>query len=182
MLRAPTPAAASASVWHSCATWSACMGARSKAAATAATKAACSPCACRCTPLLSPSCVGLYHLPMHLNRYTVQVLEHFRSAPEIKTLPAGMTLFKAGDPADFVYILIDGQANLLVGKTIVEVAVRGNLLGEVALIDGKPRSATVVTRTQCQVLPIDAAQFHALMRELPEFSDYVMNAMAERMR
>lgn len=119
---------------------------------------------------------------MHLNRYTVHVLEHFRDDPAIKTVPAGMTLFKAGDPADFVYILIDGQANLLVGKTVVEVAVRGNLLGEVALIDGKPRSATVVTRTQCQVLPIDGARFHALMRELPEFSDYVMNAMAERMR
>ena len=119
---------------------------------------------------------------MHLNRYTVQVLEHFRNAPAIRTVPAGVTLFKAGDPADFVYILIDGQANLLVGKTVVEVAVRGNLLGEVALIDGKPRSATVMTRTQCQVLPIDAAQFHALMRDLPEFSDYVMSAMAERMR
>ena len=119
---------------------------------------------------------------MHLNRYTVHVLEHFRDDPAIKTVPAGMTLFKAGDPADFVYILIDGQANLLVGKTVVEVAVRGNLLGEVALIDGKPRSATVVTRTQCQVLPIDAAQFQALMREMPAFSDYVMNAMAERMR
>jgi CRP/FNR family transcriptional regulator, cyclic AMP receptor protein len=119
---------------------------------------------------------------MHLNRYTVHVLEHFRNDPAIKTVPAGMTLFKAGDPADFVYILIDGQANLLVGKTVVEVAVRGNLLGEVALIDGKPRSATVVTRTQCQVLPIDAAQFQALMRDLPAFSDYVMNAMAERMR
>ena len=119
---------------------------------------------------------------MHLNRYTVHVLEHFRNDPAVKTVPAGMTLFKAGDPADFVYILIDGQANLLVGKTVVEVAVRGNLLGEVALIDGKPRSATVVTRTQCQVLPIDGARFHALMRELPEFSDYVMNAMAERMR
>jgi CRP/FNR family transcriptional regulator, cyclic AMP receptor protein len=119
---------------------------------------------------------------MHLNRYTVQVLEHFRNDPAIKTVPAGMTLFRAGDPADFVYILIDGQANLLVGKTVVEVAVRGNLLGEVAVIDGKPRSATVVTRTQCQVLPIDAAQFQALMRDLPAFSDYVMNAMAERMR
>ncbi len=119
---------------------------------------------------------------MHLNRHTVQVLEHFRNAPAIKTVPAGVTLFKAGDAADFVYILIDGQANLLVGKTVVEVAVRGNLLGEVGLIDGKPRSATVVTRTQCQVLPLDAAQFHALVRDLPEFSDYVMNAMAERMR
>jgi CRP/FNR family transcriptional regulator, cyclic AMP receptor protein len=119
---------------------------------------------------------------MHLNRHTVQVLEHFRNDPAIRTVPAGMTLFKAGDAADFVYILIDGQANLLVGRTVVEVAVRGNLLGEVALIDGKPRSATVVTRTQCQVLPIDAPQFQALMREMPAFSDYVMNAMAERMR
>ena len=79
---------------------------------------------------------------MHLNRVTVHVLEHFNDSPAIKSLPAGTILFKAGDPADFVYILMDGQANLLVGKTIVEVAVRGNLLGEVALIDGKPRSAT----------------------------------------
>ena len=119
---------------------------------------------------------------MHLNRYAVHVLEHFRDHPGVKTLPAGMTLFRAGEPADFVYILVDGQANLLVGKTIVEVAVRGNLLGEIALIDGKPRSATVVTRTQCRVLPIDASQFDALIRELPSFSYYVMNAMAERMR
>jgi CRP/FNR family transcriptional regulator, cyclic AMP receptor protein len=119
---------------------------------------------------------------MHLNRVTVHVLEHFKDSPAIRTLPAGTTVFKAGDPADFVYILMDGQANLLVGKTIVEVAVRGNLLGEVALIDGKPRSATVVTRTQVRVLPIDAAQFDQLMRDLPEFNRYVMTAMAERMR
>lgn len=119
---------------------------------------------------------------MHLNRYAVHVLEHFRDHPGVKTLPAGMTLFRTGEPADFVYILVDGQANLLVGKTIVEVAVRGSLLGEIALIDGKPRSATVVTRTQCRVLPIDASQFDALIRELPTFSYYVMTAMAERMR
>ena len=125
---------------------------------------------------------ALYHVPMHLNRVTVHVLEHFKDSPAIKTLPAGTTIFKAGDPADFVYILMDGQANLLVGKTIVEVAVRGNLLGEVALIDGKPRSATVVTRTKVRLLPIDAAHFERLMRELPEFSRYVMTAMAERMR
>mgnify|MGYP006206675187 CR=1 FL=1 len=47
-----------------------------------------------------------------------------------------------------------------------------------ALIDGKPRSATVVTRTQCRVLPIDASQFDALIRELPMFSYYVMTALA----
>jgi CRP/FNR family transcriptional regulator, cyclic AMP receptor protein len=119
---------------------------------------------------------------MHLNRVTVHVLEQFRDSTGIKTLPAGTTIFKAGDPADFVYILMDGQANLLVGKTIVEVATRGNLLGEIALIDGKPRSATVVTRTQVRVLPIDAERFEQLLRDMPEFSRYVLTSMAERMR
>jgi CRP/FNR family transcriptional regulator, cyclic AMP receptor protein len=119
---------------------------------------------------------------MHLNRVTVHVLEHFKGSPAIKTLPAGMTIFKAGDSPDFVYILMDGQANLLVGKTIVEVAIRGNLLGEIALIDGKPRSATVVTRTVCRVLPIDTAHFERLLHDMPEFSRYVMTSMAERMR
>ena len=60
---------------------------------------------------------------MHLNRHTVQVLEQFQECSgQLKTVPAGVTLFKAGDAADFVYILIDGQANLLVGKTVVEVS------------------------------------------------------------
>jgi CRP/FNR family transcriptional regulator, cyclic AMP receptor protein len=52
---------------------------------------------------------------------------------------------------------MEGQANILVGNTIVEVATRGTLLGEIALIDGEPRSATVVARTECRVVPIDAA-------------------------
>jgi hypothetical protein len=49
---------------------------------------------------------------MRPNRVTVHVLEHFKDSPAIKTPAAGTTIFKAGDPADFVYILIDGQANL----------------------------------------------------------------------
>jgi len=119
---------------------------------------------------------------MHLNRITVHVLEHFCDAPGIQTVPAGRMIFKAGDSPDFVYILMEGQANILVGSTIVEVAVRGTLLGEIALIDNKPRSATVVARTECKVLPIDAARFDLLLREMPEFGRFIMNAMADRMR
>jgi CRP-like cAMP-binding protein len=119
---------------------------------------------------------------MHLNRTTVHVLEHFRDAPGTQTAPVGTMICKAGDSPDFVYILMEGQANILVGNTIVEVATRGTLLGEIALIDGKPRSATVVARTECKVLPIDAARFDLLLREMPEFSRYVMYSMADRMR
>ena len=116
------------------------------------------------------------------HRNTLDVVEHFRDARVIKALPAGTTLFRAGDQPDFLYILVEGQANILVGSTIVEVAARGALLGEMALIDGKPRSATVVARTACKVVPIDVAHFDLLVQETPAFSRYVMNAMVERMR
>lgn len=110
------------------------------------------------------------------------VLEHFRTARVTKTVPAGRVIFRAGDAPDFVYILMEGQANIMVGGTIVEIASRGALLGEMALIDGKPRSASVVTRTTCKVVPIDIAHFDLLVQETPAFSRYVMSAMAERMR
>jgi CRP-like cAMP-binding protein len=124
----------------------------------------------------------LYHRAVHLDRLTVDILEYFRDAPSTRTVPMGTALFRAGDSPDFVYILIAGQANIMVGSTIVEIAVRGSLLGEMALLDGKPRSASVVTRTECTLVPIDAAQFDALIRSMPAFSRYVMNAMAGRMR
>jgi CRP/FNR family cyclic AMP-dependent transcriptional regulator len=120
---------------------------------------------------------------MTLSAYsTDDVLEHFRNARVTKTLPAGTVIFRAGDPPDFLYILMEGQANIMVGNAIVEIAARGALLGEMALIDGKPRTATVVTRTICKVVPIDTAHFDLLVHETPAFSRYVMNAMAERMR
>jgi CRP-like cAMP-binding protein len=49
--------------------------------------------------------------------------------------------------------------DIMVGGTIAEYAPRDALLGEMALIDGKPRSATVVTRTTYRVVPINVAHF-----------------------
>jgi CRP/FNR family cyclic AMP-dependent transcriptional regulator len=112
----------------------------------------------------------------------LELIQHFRDAGIEKTLPPGSVLFRDGDEPDFVYLLMEGQANIMVGETIVEVASRGALLGEVALIDGKPRSGKIVTRTKCTVAPIDAGQFELLLQEMPAFGQYVMKAMAERMR
>ena len=112
----------------------------------------------------------------------MEVIDHFRDSPVAKTLPPGSVLFQDGDAPDYVYVLLEGQANIMVGDTIVEIASRGALLGEVALIDGKPRSGSVVTRTKCTVVPIGADQFDLLVREMPAFGRYVLRAMAERMR
>ena len=98
------------------------------------------------------------------------------------SLPLGIEIFKAGDPGEVMYVVMEGHANILVGKTIVEIAGPGSLLGEMALVDQKPRSATVVTRTRCKLVPIGVAEFDLLVQETPAFSRYVLKVVVERLR
>jgi CRP/FNR family transcriptional regulator, cyclic AMP receptor protein len=112
----------------------------------------------------------------------MDVLQHFRHARRIESIPQGATLFKAGDAPDFMYVLMEGQANVMVGRIIVEIAGPGSLIGEMALVDRAPRSATVVARTLCRVVPIDPAHFNLLIHETPAFGRHVMAVMAGRLR
>jgi CRP/FNR family transcriptional regulator, cyclic AMP receptor protein len=112
----------------------------------------------------------------------VNVIEHFRNARKVFSLPAGTELFKAGDKGDAMYLLLEGSANVFVGSTVVEIAEAGALLGEMALVDAKERSATVITRTLCRVVPIGIAEFDLLVHETPAFGRHVMKVMADRLR
>jgi class 3 adenylate cyclase/CRP-like cAMP-binding protein len=112
----------------------------------------------------------------------MNVLEHFRKPTKVLTLAPGTVLFRAGDAADAMYVLLEGSADILVGSTVVEVAEPGSLLGELALVDAAERSAGVVARTECQVVRITVAEFDLLVREAPAFSRVVMKLMAERLR
>ena len=65
-------------------------------------------------------------------RDTLDVVEHFRDARVIKALPAGTTLFRAGDQPDFLYILVEGQANILVLPDLDAANIAFNLVKVVA--------------------------------------------------
>jgi len=65
---------------------------------------------------------------------------------------------------------------------VLESAVPGSLLGEMALVSSAPRSATVVAATECKVVSVDTKQFDLLARESPEFARHVMTVMANRLR
>jgi len=119
---------------------------------------------------------------MQSARRPFDVIEHFRRAAKVLDLPGGVELFKAGDPGDVMYVVMAGYANVLVGTTIVEIAAPGSLLGEMALVDGQPRSASVVTRTACRLVPIGVAEFDLLVQETPAFSRYVLRVVTERLR
>jgi len=81
-----------------------------------------------------------------------------------------------------MYVLMKGSAVVTVGDIVVERAEAGAILGELALIEQVPRSATVTAATDCQFLPIDAKRFQFLVHQTPHFALHVMKVMADRLR
>jgi len=112
----------------------------------------------------------------------MNLLERFANASGVLTLPAGSVLFKPGQAADAMYVLLEGSASIMVGSDVVEIAEAGSLLGELALVDPDVTGATVVARTACRVVPVSVSEFDRLVREAPPFSRLVMNVMARRLR
>jgi len=108
--------------------------------------------------------------------------EFFRAETDFFTVPAGELIFREGAPADSMYVLLEGQAQVSIGGHIVETAESGALLGELALIDQSPRAATVKAVAPCKLLPIDEARFHQLIAQTPQFATHVMKVMAGRLR
>ena len=76
-------------------------------------------------------------------------------------LKEGEALFHEGDEAHGMYVLLDGNVVVLVGDVPVENATRGALLGEMALVDSRPRTATVMAVSPCRLATIDERRFRA---------------------
>ena len=106
----------------------------------------------------------------------------FRHEQPLVTVAAGDAVFRAGEEGAVMYVLMHGNADICVGDTIVESAGPGALLGEMALIDEGKRSATVLARTECQLVQISIKRFHFLVEQTPHFATYVMRIMANRLR
>ena len=112
----------------------------------------------------------------------MDLTELFRFETDILQIGAGEPVFKVGDPGDRMYVLMTGEADIVVGNVVVERAGPGALLGELALVDATPRTATVMAITDCSLLPIDVKRFRFLVQETPNFALHVMKVIAERLR
>jgi CRP/FNR family transcriptional regulator, cyclic AMP receptor protein len=107
------------------------------------------------------------------------VLRHERT---VETYAPGDVIVRAGEPGTVMYTVISGEVGILVEERLVEVVGPGGIVGELALIDGGPRSATVVARSYCQLGVVDAARFARLTQETPHFALGVMRVLAARLR
>jgi CRP/FNR family cyclic AMP-dependent transcriptional regulator len=94
----------------------------------------------------------------------------------------GATIFAAGDKGDAMYVVRTGEVVIERGGQVMETLGPGGIFGEMALIDGSPRSATARAKTDCVVAPINEKSFLFLVHETPFFAIAVMRTLAERLR
>jgi len=106
----------------------------------------------------------------------------FRDLPEVLRVDREHILFESGDPAQHMYVVIEGAVDLMIGDDVVETSAPGAFIGELALIDNEPRSATAVARPGARVFPIDQDKFRALVQQSPQFAIDVMRSIADRLR
>jgi CRP-like cAMP-binding protein len=106
----------------------------------------------------------------------------FNKIEKYQSFAPGQTIFQQGEPGDRMYLVAEGRVDILLDEKILETVEPGGILGELALIDNKPRSAKAIAQTACQLAPIDQAHFLSLIQHTPLFAIQVMRVMADRLR
>ena len=101
---------------------------------------------------------------------------------EAESFTAGQSVFKAGESGETMYVVIDGEVEIVDGSLILEVSGPGSIVGELALIDDEPRSASVIAKTDCRLVPVDRKRFQYMVQETPFFGLAVMKILADRLR
>ena len=109
-------------------------------------------------------------------------IDLFRKEEDTRPFAAGQTIFSEGDPGDTMYVVVEGEVELLVKGKPVDHLGAGGVLGEMALLDSAPRTATAVAKTACRLAPINEKRFRFLVQQTPNFALQLMRVIAERLR
>lgn len=96
-------------------------------------------------------------------------------------LKEGTNLTSEGKSGREFFAIVEGHADVLMGGKRVNSVRQGDFLGEIALVTGGPRTATVRATTSVRVLVITARDFRKLLEKHPEIQRKVLLAMAERL-
>jgi CRP-like cAMP-binding protein len=97
-------------------------------------------------------------------------------------VPAGRRLVTAGDLGRQVIIVLSGTATCSVGETDVAHFGPGDFFGEIATLDGGPRTASVVADTEMEVLVLTRCEFEAMIKASPEVAHRMLCSLAHRLR
>jgi len=102
-----------------------------------------------------------------------------------KKLAEGDVLFREGERGDVMYLIREGKIKITKGgdddEKVLAVLKEGDFFGEMAIIDGSPRSASAIAATPSSLLVIDKETFKSKIRENP-LIEYVLETLTKRLK
>jgi CRP/FNR family transcriptional regulator, cyclic AMP receptor protein len=101
---------------------------------------------------------------------------------EVIEVAEGTVLARNGQPGDQFFLILDGSARVEVTSRKRSRLEPGQYFGEMSLLDGGPRSATVVADTPLRLLVIKRRDFATLLREAPEVTQSLLTTLSRRVR
>lgn len=112
----------------------------------------------------------------------MNTLNLFKNADNVEEYSAGKTIFEEGQPGKVMYVVLEGKVEIRKhGQPISELG-PGDLVGEMALIDSQPRSASAVALIQCRLAPVDEKRFLFMVQQSPFFAVHVMRELVHKLR
>jgi CRP-like cAMP-binding protein len=100
----------------------------------------------------------------------------------VRTYKAGDVIFRQGDKAEELFVIQSGSVEIRLGSRLLDALPERSIFGEMALIDGAPRSATAIAATDVRLVPVGEKQFLLMVSRTPYFALNVMRALARRLR
>jgi CRP-like cAMP-binding protein len=126
----------------------------------------------------------LRNIPMFAN-IEPSKLKLLAFTSERMTFKSGDTLFKQGEPGDSAYVIIDGEASVIVdtpkGPLTVAKLKRNDIVGEIAILCDVPRTATVQAASKLEAMVIAKDLFFRLVMEFPQMAVEIMRELARRL-
>jgi CRP-like cAMP-binding protein len=126
----------------------------------------------------------LRNIPMFAN-IEPSKLKLLAFTSERLTFGEGDTLFSQGDSGDAAFIIVDGEADVMIdtpdGPLTVAHFKKNDIVGEIAILTDVPRTATVKASTKLETMVISKELFFRLIMEFPQIAVEIMRELAKRL-
>jgi CRP/FNR family cyclic AMP-dependent transcriptional regulator len=116
-----------------------------------------------------------------------EIIDRLCAYAIMKEVKSGETIFTKGEPGQSMFAVCSGTVKISVPSSEGKDAVfnfinQGGIFGEIALLDGHPRTADAIAATRCQLMRIDRRDFLPLLRSHPELAAKIIEVLCTRLR
>lgn len=108
-------------------------------------------------------------------------LARIASLADEEEVAAGTTLTHEGRHEGYFYIVVAGTVEIRRGGSVIDTSGSGSFIGEIAMLDAGPRTATATTLTPCLLLRVDTRGFDALLEADPSVREALEAEMTRRL-